>query len=59
MKLKNFIIKLEKIYKSVESPEKINVRMADNFSVMDIILDGKNIYITDVAKNGKFKKYRL
>lgn len=56
MKLKKFIVELEKILETTNSLDEIDVRMADNFAVMDATLKDKTVFITDVVKNGLTKK---
>lgn len=58
MKLENFISKLEEIKKLAKNPDRVDVRMVDNFSVKEVWFDGMNIYITDITRNGKFEKCR-
>lgn len=48
MKLSKFIKELEKISKSVEHPEKVEVQMADTIPVVKpFFIDGV-VYITDI-----------
>ncbi len=47
MKLKKFIIELNKIYLKVKEPDNINVVMADNIKITKPIFKNGKIYITD------------
>ncbi len=48
MKLKDFIKELEKFLKISENPENIDVRMADDISVVKPFFKDGTVYITDI-----------
>ncbi|HUZ92691.1 MAG TPA: hypothetical protein VNG29_01690 [Candidatus Paceibacterota bacterium] len=50
MKLKTFIEALERIAKSVEHPEAVEVEMADRAPVVQSIFKDGTVFITDVEQ---------
>lgn len=50
MKLKEFIKELKKIAQRVDSPEKIEVEMADCIPVVKPILKKNTVFITDIGE---------
>lgn len=49
MKLKEFIKELENISRSIENPDKAEVKMADYIPVVKPIFKDDTIFITDVS----------
>ena len=48
MKLKEFIKELENISKSIDNPDKVEVKMADCIPVVKPILQDGTVFITDI-----------
>ena len=51
MKLKQFIDELEKISRTIDNPDKVDVEMADCIPVVSPSLKGNTVFITDSASD--------
>ena len=51
MKLRQFIVALEKRSEIVDNPDTVEVTMADGIPVVNPVLKDNTIYITDIEEN--------